>query len=159
MNVPADSRVQPLIIRQPFFTKWIIRLTFLLVGLALLAAALWSLYEVYNAKYFQGDKITVRTWVYAGLAALGILLGIWCLFSPWRRSALQWRADSGGIHISRGKRPLRKINWADVDSISSRKGFGHGGVVWMNGLKSKAKLPLVRRKKLVELIELWKRVS
>lgn len=157
MTVPIDPRVQPLVIRQPFFTKWIIRLTFLLIGLALLAAAGWSLWEVYQAKGY--DAPTIRTWIYTGLAALGILLGLWCLFSPWRRSALAWRADSNGIHVSRGSKPLRKINWTDVDSISSRNGYGHGAVIWMNGLKNKVKLPFVKRKVLVELIETWKRYT
>gem|GEM_PF-1835022 len=134
----------------------------IVVGLGLLAAALWSLYKVYNAGYYkpaEGAAVTLKTWIFTAAAIYAAVLGLWFIINSWRRSALAWRADNNGIHISRGGRPLRKINWSEIDTISSRGGFGHGAVIWSNGLKSKVKLPFVRRKSLVELIDLWKRFT
>lgn len=161
MTAPIESRVPPVIINQPFFTKWFLRLLYLLVGLGLLAAAVWSLYRVFDAGYYKPAEgaISIKTWIFTAAAAYAAILGLWFIINAWRRSALAWRADGNGIHVSRGGRPLRKINWSEIDTISSRGGFGHGAVIWMNGLKSKVKLPFVRRKNLVELIDLWKRFT
>jgi len=162
VTAPIKSRVPPVIINQPFFTKWFLRLLYLLVGLGLLAAAIWSLYKVFSAGYYTATDdapVSIKTWIFTAAAVYSIILGLWFIINAWRRSALAWRADGNGIHVSRGGRPLRKINWSEVDTISSRGGFGHGAVIWMNGLKSNVKLPFVRRKSLVELIDLWKRFT